>query len=159
MSGCSFPRGTARSLEQTSHRDVVARRHDFKSPLGLTALVVVWWLAIAAAVVAVMPEAVSSAQNAGLVVTPGRAARISQPGMPTWRIPVERAAFEEINRALHESDEETFERAMNATAWITVSHGRAVRVLLVEGDGVQISLLDGDEAGDRAWVRKRHLME
>jgi hypothetical protein len=159
MSACRIRNQITRSPGHPRGGITSARRSDFTIPYGGIALVVVWWLAIAAAVIAVMPAPVSSAQNAGLVVTSGRVARIKQPGMPTWRIPVERAAFEEINRALHESDEETFERAMNATAWITVSHGRAVRVLFAEGDAVQIALLDGDDAGDRAWVRKRHLME
>jgi hypothetical protein len=159
MLASRFPKVRTRWPGHPLRGIISVRRSHFEIPIGLTALILVWWLAIAAAVVAVMPAPVSSAPNTGLVATPGRVARIKQPGMATWRIPVERAAFDEMYRALHESDEESFDRAMNATAWITVSHGRPARVLVVEGDAVQIALLDGVDAGRQAWVRTRLLME
>lgn len=124
---------------------------------GLAVLVAVWWLSIAAVVVATMPEPAASAPKVAFVVEPGRTARIEQPGMRTWPIPVDRTAFDELRRGYLESDEATIERATHATAWIPVSHGQAVQVTAVDGEAVQITVLEGEQAGRRGWLLKRHL--
>lgn len=116
---------------------------------GLAALVATWWLLIAAVVVASLPARVVSAPRAPAVLESGRTARIEQPGMPDWPIPVERAAFDELRRAYRESDEQAIERAAQATAWIVVSHGEAVQVVILEGE----------YAGQRGWLLRRHISE
>ena len=126
---------------------------------GLAALVAAWWLAIAAMVVASMPGPVASAPKVPFVVEPGRTAHIEQPGLPDWPMPVERAAFDELRRAYREADEHAIERATQATAWITVRHGEPVRVVAVDGDAVQVELLEGDAAGRQGWLLKRHLSD
>ena len=126
---------------------------------GLAALVGAWWLLIAAAVVASLPAQVASAPRAPFVLEPGRTARIEQPGMPDWPIPVDRAAYDELRRAYRESDEEAIERASQATAWIVVLHGQAVEVVTVDGEAVQVLMLEGEYAGQRGWLLRRHISE
>ena len=135
---------------------MTGRAHDVKIG-GLAALVAAWWLAIAAMVVATMPGPVASAPKAPFVVEPGRTARIEQPGMPDWPIPVDRVAFDELRRAYRESDEQAIERAAQATAWIVVSHGQAVEVVTVDGEAVQVLMLEGEYAGQRGWLLRQHL--
>ena len=124
---------------------------------GLAVLVAAWWLSVAAIVVATMPDSAVSAPKVPVVIEPGRFARIEQPGMPTWPIPVDRAAFDELRRAYRESDEPAIERAAQATAWITVSHRQAVEVAAVDGEAVQVQVLEGEQAGHLGWLLTRHL--
>src|SRR5688572_5502922 len=126
---------------------------------GLAILVVAWWLSVAAVVVAVLPESAVSAPRAAFVVAPGRVAEIEQPGMSTWPIPVERAAFDALRRAYVEGDEDAIEQASRATAWLWVVHGEGVHVVSVDGEAVQVSMLEGENIGKRGWLLKRHLSE
>jgi hypothetical protein len=87
----------------------------------------------------------------------GEVARLYQPGMPYWPIPVERQAFDEYQRGSRESDEGAIEHAFAAFEWFEVAHGQAVRVVEVEGEAVQVELLDGQNAGRRGWLKPRHL--
>ena len=124
---------------------------------GLAVLVAAWWLFIAAVVVSSLPAQVASAPRASFGLEPGRTARIEQPGMPDWPIPVDRVAFDELRRAYRESDEQAIERAAQATAWIVVSHGQAVEVVTVDGEAVQVLMLEGEYAGQRGWLLRQHL--
>lgn len=135
---------------------MAGRARDIKIG-GLAVLVAAWWLSIAAIVVATLPDSAVSAPKVPVVIEPGRFARIEQPGMPTWPIPVDRAAFDELRRAYRESDEHAIERTTQATAWITVSHRQAVQVAAVDGDAVQVLLLEGEHAGHQGWLLARHL--
>jgi hypothetical protein len=133
-----------------------ARRGRF---WGLAVLVLAWWVSIGTVVVATLPASVASAPRREFVVAPGQTARIEQPGMTYWPIPADRAAFDEIRRGYQEGDEDAIERASRATTWLKVSHGEAVRVLAVDGEAVQVEMLDGASAGHRGWLLKRHLSE
>jgi hypothetical protein len=83
--------------------------------------------------------------------------RIDQPGIRKWQIPVDRQAFEQLALAYSRSDEAAIERWSEATAWLIVEHGQAVRVAQVQADAIQVELLDGHLIGRRGWVRRRHL--
>jgi hypothetical protein len=131
-----------------------ARRGRF---WGLAILVAAWWLLLAAIVVSTMPESASSAPKVTTSMRPGQVARIKQPGLRSWPIPVERAAFDTLRRAYRESDEEAIERASTSTAWISLAHGQAVRVEIVDGDAVQVTVLEGEETGRQGWLLTRQL--
>lgn len=124
---------------------------------ALTAIVVVWWLLIAGAVVLTLPQRAASAPRASVVYVAGQTARIHQPGMASWPIPVERLAFDESRRGFREGDEAAIDHAFDAFAWIQVSHHEAVRILVVDGDAIQVELLDGRSAGHRGWLTAKHL--
>ena len=119
--------------------------------------VVAWWLLIGGAVALTMPLPAASATPAPFAVAAGRTARVHQPGMPSWPIPVERQAFDEARRAFEESDEAALEHAFSAFEWIQVEHGVAVTILSVDGEAVHVELLEGPRLGRRGWLRPRHL--
>lgn len=125
---------------------------------GLAVLVAAWWLAIGAVVVSTLAGPAVSAPGAGRGVRVGDVARINQPGIPSWPIPVDRTAFDTLRRAYRESDEHAIERASQETAWVLVQHGQAVRVEAVDGDAVDVTILEGAEAGRHGWLLTRHLM-
>jgi hypothetical protein len=133
------------------------RRFRRRPPAGLVVAVVVWWLLLAGAIVWLMPEPAASASSRRVAVVPGQTARLHQPGMPSWPIPVERAAFDEARRGFLESDEILIERAFATSEWLAASHGQAVSIVAVDGEAVQVELLEGPDAGRRAWVQPRHL--
>jgi hypothetical protein len=145
-----------RLLRRNRHSESAARGARF---WGLAPLVVAWWLVIAAIVVATMPGPVASAPKVPLVVEPGTMAQIEQHGMRDWPIPVDRAAFDDLRRAYQESDQQAIERAAEATAWLTVAHHQIVQVVAVDGEAVQVLILEGDHAGRRGWLLTRHLSD
>ena len=124
----------------------------------LLLFVVAWWLTIAAIVVATLPGSVDSAPRSGFVAVSGQTARINQHGLRSLPIPVSRAAFDQLRRAYRESDQDAIERAFASTEWLGVSHGQAVRVEVVDGDAVQVTLLEGEGAGQRGWILTRQLL-
>lgn len=124
---------------------------------SLGTLVVVWWLAIAGAVAQLLPPPAASSPIQAAVPVVGRTAHIHQPGMPGWPIPVDRPAFDEHQRGFRESDEEAVERAFTMAAWIDVRDGQHVLIAAVDGEAVQVQLLDGPSAGQQGWLTARHL--
>jgi hypothetical protein len=120
-------------------------------------VVVAWWLLIAGAVALTLPVPARSATPTPFAVAAGRTARIHQPGMPDWPVPVDRAAFDEADRGFREGDEPAIEHAFSAYSWIHVEHGRRVRIVAVDGDAVEVELLEGPQVGRRAWLKPRHL--
>jgi hypothetical protein len=125
--------------------------------MGLTIVVVTWWLLIAGAVVPAMPAPVASSPKTGSGPAVGQAARVNLPGLDWLPIPVDRTAFDESQRGYRESDEDAIEHAFTAYEWIRVSHGQAVRVVAVDGEAIEVELLDGGHAGRRGWVKSRQL--
>jgi hypothetical protein len=123
----------------------------------LTAVVVLWWLLIAAAVTSTLPAPAISAPTAGSGIAPGRTMRIHLPGMPDLPIPVERSAFDEAQRGFRESDDDAIERAFRSSAWITVARDQAALIVSVDGDAVQVELLDGPHTGRRGWLKRHNL--
>jgi hypothetical protein len=77
--------------------------------------------------------------------------------MPSWPIPIERAAFDDAWRGFLESDEILIEQAFATSEWLDVSHGQAVSIVAVDSEAVQVELLDGPHRGRRAWLLARHL--
>ena len=124
---------------------------------GLVVAVVAWWLVIGGALALTLPAPARSATPTPFAVAAGRDARIHQPGMPSWPIPVERAAFDDARRGFQESDEDLIERAFATSDWLDASHGQAVTIVAVDGEAVQVELLEGPHHGRRAWLLTRHL--
>jgi type IV secretory pathway protease TraF len=139
------------------------RRERLPAPGGrqpavaLTIVVLTWWLVVGTVVVSMLSAPAASAPTMSFAVAPGRTARINQPGIPVWVIPVERAAYDEYQRGFQESNEELIEHAFTVFAWIEVSHHDAVRVVAVDGEAVQIELLDGRSGRRQGWLKTRHL--
>ncbi len=124
---------------------------------SITGIVVLWWLLIGMAVVQTTPAPVALAVVAGVVPVPGQTGRIHLPGMSWLPIPVERAAFDESQRGYRESDEAAIEHAFTAYEWIRVSHHDAILVITVDGEAVQVELLEGPYLGRHGWLKPRHL--
>ena len=128
-----------------------------RSSAGLLVLIVAWWLLIGGAVALTLAAPAKSASPTPFAVVAGQTARIHQPGMPSWPIPVDRAGFDAFQRGAREGDEAAIEEAFQVSEWIHASHGQAVRIVAVDGEAVQVELLDGAYLGRRAWVKPRHL--
>lgn len=125
--------------------------------LGLPVVVITWWLLLAGTVALTVPAPADSAPTASHGARPGQAYRVNQPGMPSWPIPVDRAAFDEHYRATRESDGHAVMQAIAASEWIDVVHGQAVRVIQVDGEAIQVEILEGPNAGRHGWLKPRHL--
>ena len=125
--------------------------------MGLTITVVTWWLLIAGVVVPSLPKPAASAPKTGAGLAVGQAARVHLPGSDWLPIPVARAAFDESQRGYRESDEDVIEHAFTAYEWIRISHGQAVRVITIDGEAIEVELLDGGYAGRHGWVKPRQL--
>jgi hypothetical protein len=102
-----------------------------------------------------MPEPTASARSKGQI------ARIHQVGLRQLPIPASRAGFDAFQRGIRESDEDSIEDAFAVSEWIYVTPGQEVRIVTIDGDAVEIEVLDGPYAGRRAWlstknVRLRH---
>jgi hypothetical protein len=142
-------------------RDQVARHYSRRrSPTAvvrLAAMVMIWWLLLATATVQLLPAPVASAPKGGPGVPSGRTARVHLPGLSSLPIPVDRAAFDEAQRGFKEGDEEAIEYVFTAYVWIEGSHGQAVRVVTIDGEAVEVELLEGRYAGRRGWLKTRHL--
>ena len=120
-------------------------------------MVVLWWLLIGGAVALSLPPPARSAAPRPLIAAPGQTARIHQPGMPSWPIPVSRVGFDAFQRGVREGDEAVMDEAFQVSEWIEAAHGQRVRIIAVDGDVIQIELLEGTYAGRRAWVKPRNL--
>lgn len=140
-------------------RDVVRRNTRAVRPfgMGLTIVVVTWWLLIAGVVVPALPAPAASAPKTRPVLAVGLTVPVHLPGMDWLPIPVDRAAFDESQRGYRESDGDAIEHAFTAYEWVRISHGQAVRVISIDGETIEIELLDGTYAGRRGWVKTRQL--
>ena len=135
------------------------RARSFLKPpsVGLIAVVVAWWLLMAGAVALTLPAPAASATPTPLAVAAGQLARIHQPGMPSWPIPTEWVAFAAYQRGAREGDETAMEQAFTRYEWIEASHGQAVWIVAVDGEAIQVELLEGPHEGRRAWLKARNL--
>jgi hypothetical protein len=113
----------------------------------LTVVVVRWWLILGAVTVWLMPEPMASASAEGQI------AHIHQVGLPRLPIPVSRAGFDAFQRGVREADEDAIDDAFAVSEWIDVIPDQAVRTVQVDGDAIEIQVLDGVYAGRHAWVR------
>ncbi len=126
--------------------------------VGLAAWMVTGWLLVAGAVPWMLPDATATPTlTTGLMPLVGRTARIHQPGIPGWPIPVDRRAYDEYNRGFRESDDDAIGHAFAAFEWIAVEHHQAVRVIEIDGEAHHVELLEGRNVGRRGWLKARHL--
>src|SRR5215212_7447691 len=133
-------------------------RATFGAPvLGLFVLVAAWWLLLAGVATAALSSPVPSAATGAPVLLPGHHARIAQRGVRDWPIPTSRAAHDEFQRSIAEDNEAMMDNAFVIAEWVAVNHGDLVRVLAVDGEVVEIELLEGGYAGHRAWLKQRQL--
>src|SRR5688572_6873 len=116
------------------------------------------WLVIFAAIVFTVPTVSTPAHRLGLTVAPGRTAHLHAPPLSDWPIPVGRMEFDAYNLALDSDDEVAIAKVEAIADWIIVAADQAVLVLYVDGDAVQVELLDGADAGRRGWLKRRHLV-
>jgi hypothetical protein len=138
-------------------RALVSPRHDAGDPsMILFAVTVIgWWMALAGVVTLLVPAPAASATRTAHRPMPGSRAHVALPGMQALPVPVSRLAFDTAQRGFAESDEDAIELAFAMSEWIAVSDRDAVRIVAVDGEAVEIELLDGPWAGRRAWVKPR----
>src|SRR5689334_21935846 len=123
---------------------------------GLMAVVVAWWLLIGGALLLALPSPTASATPTVWALASGQRVRIDQSGITHWPIPVERQAFDTYYRGVQESDDGAIDAAFASSEWISTNYGEAARIVAIDGEAVQIELLEGSYAGRRAWVKPRH---
>jgi hypothetical protein len=148
---------TGRSTPRARPHLSARRRRRRTGVIGLGIFSATCWLVIVGALVLTVPAPGAAAPKGGAVLVPGWTARINQPGMPDWPIPVDRLAYDEYHRGFRESDDEAIDHAFAAFEWITVQDRQAVRIVEVDGEAVQVELLEGPNAGRRGWLKPRHL--
>ena len=118
---------------------------------GLTVFVLVWWLILGGVVVWLMPETTAAE------TVEGQIARVHQVGLPRLPVPVSRAGFDAFQRGVRESDEDAIEEAFTVSEWIHVTHGQEVQIVTIDGDAVEVEVLDGRYAGHRAWLKAKNV--
>jgi hypothetical protein len=140
-------------------RPRAARHRDPRDPSTIlfAALVIGWWMTLAGIITLLLAEPAASASRGAFRPMPGVQAHISLPGMKALPIPVSRLGFDEANRGFAESDEAAIEFAFAVSEWIEVSDRTAVRIVVEDGDAVQIEILDGPWAGRQGWMKPRQL--
>src|SRR5688572_1472438 len=116
------------------------------------------WLVIFGAIVLAVPTVSTPANRLALAVETGHAAHLHAPPLTEWPIPVGRMEFDAYNLALDSDDEVAIAKVEAIADWIIVAADQAVLVLYVDGDAVQVELLDGADAGRRGWLKRRHLV-
>ncbi len=146
-----------RLVARTGRRVAVGWRGPSTAVVGLAVWVVTGWFLVAGAVALMPPAPAAATSMAGFVAVPGLTARIHQPGIPGWPIPVDRAAYDAYERGFRESDDEAIEHAFAAFEWIEVAHRQAVKIVEVDGEAVRVELLEGRNVGRHGWLKPRHL--
>src|SRR5687768_464484 len=137
----------SRFLARTWRRVSVDWRGRSTVTIGLTVWMVTGWLLVAGAVDVVMPALAGPTPTGRFVAVVGQTARIQQPGIPGWLIPVDRRAYDEYNRGYLEFDDELMDHAILAFEWIAVEHYQAVRILEIDGEAHHVELLEGRNVG------------
>jgi hypothetical protein len=148
---------TDRSADRARNHVPARRPRRRTGVIGLGIFSATCWLVIVGALVLMMPAPGAAAPKGGGILVPGWTAHVNQPGMPDWPIPVDRRAYDEYHRGFRASDEEAIEHAFAASEWIKVRDRQAVRIVDVDGEAVQVELLEEPSAGRRGWLKPRHL--
>jgi hypothetical protein len=135
-----------------------ARRGLRPGRLVLMILFVAWWLLAGSAIVWIIPEGTASAApTPNRIVSAGVAVRIAQPGRAPFPIARDRQAFEAMQSGAFALDESTITLGVVAVEWIKVEPGQKAYVIALDGDAAQIEMLEGEYAGERAWIHRRDL--
>jgi hypothetical protein len=149
-------RAAGRLAARTWRRIPAEWRDRSTVPIGLAIWVVTGWLLVAGAVAVTMPD-VALTPAVGFAAGLRQTARIQQPGIPGWPIPVDRRAYDEYNRGFQESDDDAIDHAFASFEWIKVEHHQAVSIIEVDGEAHHVELLEGRNVGRRGWLKARHL--
>jgi hypothetical protein len=128
-------------------------------PIGSTLAIAVlgWWLLLGAAIAWLVSEPAVSATPTPFTGVPGQTARIHRPAVPAHPIAANRAGLDAFQRSIRENDEGLLEEAYMVSNWFAVGHGQMIRITAVDGDAIQIELLEGPYAGRPAWVATQDL--
>ncbi len=147
-----------------SHQQIVVsgrRRGPSLGAVGLTAIVLTWWLVVGAVVMQALSPPAQSAELTATAQASGSLSNVHLPGLRpahvAFPVAVEHVAFDMARRGYTESDEEMILEAFATHEWIHVVHGQAVRVVSRHGGAVQVELIDGPHAGRRAWLADTQL--
>jgi hypothetical protein len=121
-------------------------------PIGSTLAIVVisWWLLLGAALIWVSPDPLAKAMPTPFDVVEDQIARVHHPGPIRWAVPVNRAGFDAFERGTREGSQTLIDEAYELSEWIEAAHGQAVKIITVDGDAIQIEVLEGMYAGRRA---------
>src|SRR5215216_5203759 len=136
--------------------ELTVRRWVSWASLALGLSVTLVWLAIFGAVVLAMTAIAPPA--AGLAIEPGHLAHVKASPLTEWSIPAGRVQFDAYQFALDADDEIALAKVAAVTEWITVTDQQVVLVLLMDGDAVQVELLDGADVGHRGWLTRGQLV-
>lgn len=121
----------------------------------LILLFVTWWALAAWAIVWIMPEGTASAApTPNRIVSAGIAARITQPTRPPFPIARDRPGFDAMLSEAFVQDDSALTLSVVAFEWIKVEHGQTAYVIAIDGDAAQIEMLEGEYAGERAWIHR-----
>jgi hypothetical protein len=145
-----------RFLARSWHRVSVDWRGRTTVAVGLAVWMVTGWLLVAGAVGLTQPTLAASTPPAISVAVVGWTARIYQPGIPEWPIPVDRRAYDAYYLGFDEDDDGA-DGLFTTFEWIKVKHHQHVRIIESDGEAHHIELLEGPNVGRRGWVKTRHL--
>jgi hypothetical protein len=133
------------------------RRRIFRLT-GLMAVVMGFWLVVLGVVSLTAPAPAKAARTPAPVVLVGGLVHIYAPPLKEWPIPIDRETFDDYQRAVRESDDGRITEVIERPGWVPVADRQQVRVVVVDGNAVQIELVDGESAGARGWLLKRQLV-
>lgn len=123
------------------------------SRMGLTILVVVWWLLLGGSIIWIMPGHIVTAAPTSSAISAGTTVRVTQSGSRAVSAARDRASFTAMRVAAAARYEEGASDGVPAIESIEIDDGQIARVLMVDGDAVMIELLDGGHSGELAWIR------
>ncbi len=146
-----------RFLARSWHRVSVDWRGRTTVAVGLAVWMVTGWLLVAGAVGLTQPTLAVSTPAAISVAVDGQTARIHQPGIPNWPIPVDRRTYDAYYLGLEEANDDGVDGLFTRFEWIRVEHHQAVRIIEIDGEAHHIELLEDPNLGRRGWVKTRHL--
>ena len=140
-----------------------SRRGTSLAITGVAIGLVSWW-ALVFALVSVLLTGPAAPVRAELppdfTITVGRLVHLHARGFNGWSIPVNRLTYEAYIQAQTQIDPgvRDFELAsLTHHAWISVSDRLTVRVVEVDGEAVQVELVEGRNTGRRGWLSSLEL--
>jgi hypothetical protein len=129
--------------------------------LGLTWLVVGvagYWLMVLGLLALATPAPARAGRAQSFAVIPGGVMYVYAPPLREWPIPIDRATFDDYQRAVRESDEGAITDGISRPGWVPVADRERVHVVTVDGAAVQVEILGGQHAGERGWLLARQLV-
>ena len=121
--------------------------------MGLSTVVIPWWLLLGGAIAWIMPEQIATVAPTPARIEAGMTVRISAANSPPFAIARDRAGLDAMRLGESALSESMTTSSFTSFVWIDVEHGQTAYVIEIDGDAVHIELLDGEHAGERAWIR------